>query len=256
MCSASCVPASAGSALPYCRTISSRKMAVWFSCSEMPTRSPLMPILSIRKSSSRSPAFRYSGTFWWRTLSAGTSDSAATIHIPPYWAFGPEALDFLRLAIAHGRHAGIAVVALARGSHTSGSLLRRMYPPRIAGRQLVPLWKILPAPTSAITETGSPQGPGFLVQTVCLIRSAETRDIVGEIEDLLVAYWRQDFRHGAIIAATNIVFVFAQRLYEIILALIGNARNILTPRQVQTVTTVATILRYQQSRLLHARRIS
>src|ERR1700675_1521489 len=37
------------------------------------------------------------------------------------------------------------------------------YPPRIAGTQHVPLWKILPAPTPAITETGPREGPGFSV---------------------------------------------------------------------------------------------
>jgi len=35
------------------------------------------------------------------------------------------------------------------------------YPPRISGAQLVPLWKMLPAPTPANTETGPLSGPGF-----------------------------------------------------------------------------------------------
>jgi hypothetical protein len=38
------------------------------------------------------------------------------------------------------------------------------YPPRIAGVQHVPLWKMLPAPTLAITETGPYMGPGFFVR--------------------------------------------------------------------------------------------
>ena len=37
------------------------------------------------------------------------------------------------------------------------------YPPRIAGVQHVPLWKMLPAPTPAITETGPHTGSGFFM---------------------------------------------------------------------------------------------
>ena len=37
------------------------------------------------------------------------------------------------------------------------------YPPRITGAQLVPLWKMLPAPTLAITATGPLRGPVFFV---------------------------------------------------------------------------------------------
>jgi len=37
------------------------------------------------------------------------------------------------------------------------------YPPRITGVQFVPLWKMLPAPTPANTETGPLSGLGFFL---------------------------------------------------------------------------------------------
>src|SRR6476469_3432334 len=49
----------------------------------------------------------------------------------------------------------------ADGAYCRLAVAPDAYPPRITGAQLVPLWKMLPAPTPANTETGPLSGPGF-----------------------------------------------------------------------------------------------
>src|SRR5262245_17229620 len=100
-----------------------------------------------------------------------------------------------------------------------------------------------------------PSGTRFFIAIRRVVRSTEARDVIGEVQNLLVVDGCQDFGHGGIVTAANIVFVFAQRLHEVILTLAGDARNIIASRQIQTVTTVATVLRDQGGRLLHARDI-
>jgi hypothetical protein len=59
----------------------------------------------------------------------------------------------------------------------------------------------------------------MLVTTI--IVSAQPRQEVGQIEDLLVADQVQHIRHRGVVAAARVVLVFAPRLDEIVLALAG-----------------------------------
>lgn len=67
----------------------------------------------------------------------------------------------------------------------------------------------------------------------------ETRDVIGEIENLLVAHRRQYLGHDAIVAVPCIALILAQRFCEIILTLVGDVRNVFAAGQIQIVTAVA-----------------
>src|SRR5580692_8472097 len=59
--------------------------------------------------------------------------------------------------------------------------------------------------------------------------SAQAGEIVGEIGDLLHRDRLQHLGHGAVIAVAAVVLVFGERLGEIILALVGDARDVVAP---------------------------
>jgi hypothetical protein len=82
--------------------------------------------------------------------------------------------------------------------------------------------------------------------------SAETREKIGEIEDLLVADQVEYIRHRGIVAAARVVLVFPQRLHEVILALAGKAGHVLLTGIIPLVAEVATVLFDEGPGPLHA----
>ena len=100
------------------------------------------------------------------------------------------------------------------------------------------------------TETGPLAGPGFYraISSCHLPRRpgmtptlAKARDGVGEIDDLCVGHRRQHLGHGGVVAVPRVVLVLAQRLDEIVLALVGDARNAFATGQIQIVAAVAAV---------------
>ena len=73
-----------------------------------------------------------------------------------------------------------------------------------------------------------------------------TGEIIGEIGDLVRRHRLQHLRHGAVVAVAAVVLVFAQRLGEIVLALVGDARNVLLAGEIGVVAGVAMILLRQR----------
>src|SRR5262249_46784863 len=134
---------------------------------------------------------------------------------------------------------GIDIVALGHASHTQGSLLRRNILPESPVRSMFPSG-ILPAPTSAITETGPRLGPGFFDAGDS--RSLESGNVVGEIGDLLVVDRREHGSHHAVIAVPDVVPIFTHRLGEKVLALVCDVRNAFAAGQIEIVTTIAAML--------------
>jgi hypothetical protein len=65
-----------------------------------------------------------------------------------------------RIAIQHSSHAAHGVAEAACGSHNSNLLLHRMFPPRVTGVQLVPLWNIA-GPHTGKLKPGPSRGPVF-----------------------------------------------------------------------------------------------
>ena len=76
--------------------------------------------------------------------------------------------------------------------------------------------------------------------------SAETGEIIGEIGDLVRRHRLQRFGHGAVIAMTAVVLVFAQGPGEVVLALIGDARDVILAGEVGVVAGVAVKLLRQR----------
>src|SRR6202043_2085111 len=62
---------------------------------------------------------------------------------------------------------------------------------------------------------------------------------IGKIVDLLCCHRLQDFRHGAVIAVAAVVLVFPHGLGEIILALIGDARDVVLAGKIGVVAGIA-----------------
>src|SRR5262245_56263889 len=139
----------------------------------------------------------------------------------------------------------------ADGAYCTFAVAPDAYPPRITGEQLVPLWKMLPAPTPANTKPGPFRGPVFSRQPA----SSKSRDVVGKIRDLRVVDRREHRGHDAVIAMADVVPVFAQRLDEKVLALIRDAGHVFAPGQIEVVTTVAAMLGDQRAAGLHTGRI-
>src|SRR5689334_23569853 len=53
------------------------------------------------------------------------------------------------------------------------------------------------------------------------------RDVIGQLRNLLRRHRPHHVGHGAVIAVAGVVLVFGKRLGEVILALVGNARDVL-----------------------------
>src|SRR5262245_34075542 len=124
--------------------------------------------------------------------------------------------------------------------------------PESPATQHVPLWKTLPAPTSAITETGPPGARFFGVPPQTILLLLETSNVIGKIGNLGISDRCKYRRHHAIVAVPDVVAVLAHRLYKKILALIGDMRNAFTAGQIEIVAAIATMLRNQRAASLHA----
>src|SRR5262249_600188 len=117
----------------------------------------------IPRNSSRSRASRFSATSSSPTRSAGTSSFVQhrvfrLAKIRPAANHWPS--NDLRLRMAGMRPP--TLMLNADGAYYAFAVAPDAYPPRIPGGQLVPLWKMLPAPTPANTEIGPRSGPDFL----------------------------------------------------------------------------------------------
>ena len=64
------------------------------------------------------------------------------------------------IANPHGSYAGILLVGGRPASDTHALLLHRMFPPKVTGVQLVPLWKIAGSHTGKL-QPGPSRGPVF-----------------------------------------------------------------------------------------------
>ena len=71
---------------------------------------------------------------------------------------------------------------------------------------------------------------------------------MGEIDNIAIRQWNHDVRHRSVVAASGIALVFAHRLHEIVLALAGQARNILFPGKVLVMAKIASMLLDQRAR--------
>ena len=84
---------------------------------------------------------------------------------------------------------------------------------------------------------------------------AQAGEKMGEIEDIGVGHWIHHVRHRGIVAASRIALILAQRFDEIVLALAGQARNVLFPRKILVMAEIAPVLLDQYTRPLDAGRI-
>src|SRR5215467_5918181 len=82
--------------------------------------------------------------------------------------------------------------------------------------------------------------------------SAETREKISEIEDLLVADRVEYIRHRGIVAAARVVLVFPQRLREVVLTLAGKAGHVLFTRIMRVMTEIAAVLLDERPGQFHA----
>src|SRR5215510_3297471 len=69
--------------------------------------------------------------------------------------------------------------------------------------------------------------------------SADARQEVGQIEDLLVSDRVQHVRHRGIVGPARVVLVFPQGLHQVVLALAGQAGNALLAGIIAVVAEVA-----------------
>src|SRR5260370_18389541 len=71
---------------------------------------------------------------------------------------------------------------------------------------------------------------------------AESGDVIGKIGDLLLGNRAHHVGHGAVMAVAAVVLVFGRRLGEIVLALVGDARDVLLAGKIGIVAVVAEVL--------------
>src|ERR1039457_2312120 len=69
---------------------------------------------------------------------------------------------------------------------------------------------------------------------------AEAREVIGEIKNLRIVDGSEHPGHDAVVAVPSIVLILAHRLDEIVLALVGDARNTFAAGQIQIVAVVTT----------------
>src|ERR1700692_432088 len=85
---------------------------------------------------------------------------------------------------------------------------------------------------------------------------AESGDVIGKIGDLLLGNRTPHVGHGAVIAVAAVVLVFGQRLGEIVLALVGDARDVFLAGKIGIVAVVAEVLVRQRLAARPPRRIA
>ena len=79
---------------------------------------------------------------------------------------------------------------------------------------------------------------------------------VGEVEDIGIGDRLEHLGHGGVVTGTHVPFVLSHRLDEKILALTGNARNVVAPREICVVADIAPVLAYESLSTLDARGIA
>src|SRR5262249_12788938 len=80
------------------------------------------------------------------------------------------------------------------------------------------------------------------------LSSLQVGQIMGEIKDVGVGYWIHHISHRGVVAASCIALVLAQRLHEVVLALAGQAWNVLYPGKILLMAEVAPVLLDQWTR--------
>src|SRR5450759_483493 len=86
--------------------------------------------------------------------------------------------------------------------------------------------------------------------------SAQPGEKISEIGDLIRRHRLQRFRHGGVIAVAAVVLVFPHGLGEIILALVGDTRDIFFAGEIGVVAGIAMILLRQRLAPLHPCRVA
>src|SRR6185312_8778504 len=77
-------------------------------------------------------------------------------------------------------------------------------------------------------------------------------DVIRQIENLLVGDRRDDVGHGGVVAVARVVLVAAQRLDQVILALVGDARHVVLTGESRGMAEITAVLLDQRTRARHA----
>src|SRR5713226_1396225 len=93
---------------------------------------------------------------------------------------------------------------------------------------------------ATLTRTGSPRRN--LRPWRRFLGLPQTSQKVSQVEDLLVADQVKNIRHRGVVAAARVVLVFPQRLDEVVLALAGQAWNVLFSGIIPGMAEVAMVL--------------
>src|SRR5580704_7035621 len=96
-----------------------------------------------------------------------------------------------------------------------------------------------------------------IVPYICPLSSVLRRlfytcDIIRQVENLLIGDRRDDVGHGRVVAVAGIVLVAAQCLDQVVLALGGDAGDVLLAGEVRQMAEVAAVLLDQSLRPRHA----
>src|SRR5580692_5057043 len=86
--------------------------------------------------------------------------------------------------------------------------------------------------------------------------SADPGEKIGQICDLLGRHRLQHFGHGAVVAVAAVVLVFPHGLGEVVLALVGEARDVVFAGKIRVVAGIAAMLLDQRLRALQPRGIA
>src|SRR5206468_9185420 len=124
----------------------------------------------------------------------------------------------------------------------------------------MPQWLLL-SPKPSFVLSGQPNrrptdAKALALPTPCLQRtcsagqrakpagkiSARAGEIISEIADLLRRHWRHHVGHRGVIAGAGIALVFCERFGEVVLALVGNARDVFLAGKISVVAVIAAVL--------------
>ena len=86
-------------------------------------------------------------------------------------------------------------------------------------------------------------------------RSAQARQVICELDQLRVVDRLQHLGHRRLVAVPSAALVFAQRLQQVILALVGEARDIFLPGKIRAVADIAVVELDQSAGTLKSRRV-
>ena len=87
-------------------------------------------------------------------------------------------------------------------------------------------------------------------------RSAQARQVICELDQLRVVDRLQHLGHRRLVAVPSAALVFAQRLQQVILALVGEARDIFLPGKIRAVADIAVVELDQSAGTLKSRRVA